>query len=110
MDNEQKPKAEWRRLFSYGWIIKHFSFILFLAVLAIVYIANGHLADKTIRNINRSARELKELQYEYKNIKSELMFRSKQSELVKAVQVLGLEELGTPPMKLVDSSLFDSER
>jgi hypothetical protein len=68
-----------------------------------LYIYNGHVAEKTIKDINRSSRELKELQYEYKTIQSELMFQSKQSELVKAVEPLGLKELSQPPLRLKDS-------
>lgn len=79
-------------------------FFLFLAVLAIVYIANGHYADNTVRNINKVNRDLKELQYEYKFLKGEVMFRSKQSELAKAVEPLGLKELRVPPAVLVDSA------
>ena len=65
-----------------------------------MYIANGHYADKTIRDINQTAKEVKELQYEYKTVKSEVMFRSKQSELVKAVGPLGLRELMAAPVVL----------
>lgn len=83
--------------------MKNLPFFLFLAVLAIVYIANGHYADNTVRNINKVNRDLKELQFEYKTLKSEVMFRSKQSELAKAVEPLGLKELTVPPAVLVDS-------
>ena len=97
-------KRDWRRLLNYQWIVKNIPFFLFLAVLAVIYIYNGHYADKTVRNINKVSRELKELQYEYKTLKSEVMFRSKQSELAKAVEPLGLKELTSPPVLLVDSS------
>ena len=97
-------KRDWRRLLNYQWIVKNIPFFLFLAVLAVIYIYNGHYADKTVRNINKVSRELKELQYEYKTLKSEVMFRSKQSELAKAVEPLGLKELTSPPVVLVDSS------
>ena len=96
-------RRDWRRLLSYQWIVKNIPFFLFLAVLAVVYIYNGHYADKTVRNINKVSRELKELQFEYKTLKSEVMFRSKQSELAKAVEPLGLAELTSPPVVLVDS-------
>ena len=76
---------------------------MFLALLAVVYIYNGHYADKTIRNINQTAREVKELQYEYKTVKSEVMFRSKQSELAKAVEPLALKELTIAPVVLKDT-------
>ena len=97
-------KRERRRLFSYRWIVKNIPFFLFLSALAVVYIYNGHYADKTIRNINKVSKELKELQYEYKTLKSEVMFRSKQSEMAKAVEPLGLKELVVPPIILADSA------
>jgi cell division protein FtsB len=98
-----RRKRQRRRLFGYRWIVKNIPFFLFLAVLAIIYIYNGHYADNTVRSINKVNRELKELQYEYKTLKSEVMFRSKQSELAKAVQPLGLKELVVPPAVLVDT-------
>lgn len=104
-EQEQKEtKVEWKKMFlNYQWIVRNTSFFLFLSALAVVYIYNGHFAEKTIKNINRTAKELNELQYEYKTIKSELMFRTKQSEVVKAAEPLGLKELTQPPIKLTDS-------
>ena len=101
----RESKIEWKRLLSYQWIVRNVSFFLFLAVLAVIYIYNGHYADKTARNINRVSKELKELQYEYKTLKSEVMFRSKQSELAKAVEPFGLKELVFPPMQLKQSTI-----
>jgi predicted membrane protein len=102
----KSSRMEWRKLLlNYQWIVKNIPFFLFLCALAVVYIYNGHYAEKTIKDINRNARELKELQYEYKTVKSELMFHSKQSEIVKAVEPLGLRELTQPPYRLDDSSL-----
>ncbi|MGN6437164.1 MAG: FtsL-like putative cell division protein [Agriterribacter sp.] len=89
-----------KRLLSYGWVVKNIYYFLFLAVLAVVYIYNGHYAENTIKDINRSAKELRELQYEYKTLKGELMMRGKQSELAKAVEPLGLKELKEPPLKI----------
>jgi cell division protein FtsL len=100
----KETRREWRRLLSYRWIVRNIPYFLFLSVLAVIYIYNGHYADKTVRNINTVNRELKELQYEYKTLKSEVMFRSKQSELAKAVEPLGLKELMEPPVVLKDSA------
>src|SRR4026207_561136 len=94
----------WKRWLNYQSLVKQVPFFLFLAVLAVIYIYNGHYADKTIRNINRTAKEVKELQWEYKQVKSEVMFQSKQSELVKAVEPLGLKELTEAPVVLAPSS------
>lgn len=113
MEEQQNPKeqnlrppvkqAGWKRWLNYQSIVKQLPFFLFLALLAVIYIYNGHYADKTIRNINRTAKEVKELQYEYISIKGEVIFRSKQSEMVKAVEPMGLKELTTSPVVLKDS-------
>ncbi|HMI61827.1 MAG TPA: FtsL-like putative cell division protein [Puia sp.] len=101
-DTARRPR--WKpSLLGYSWVMKNISFFLFLAALAVVYIYNGHYADKISRDINRTSKELKELQYEYKTLKSEVMFRSKQSELAKAVDPFGLKQLAQPPYVLVDS-------
>lgn len=91
-------------MLNYQSIVRQIPFFLFLAVLAVVYIYNGHMADKTIRAISRTERDLKELQYEYKTVKGDVLFRSKQSELMQAVEPLGLKELTAAPVVLVDSS------
>jgi len=85
--------------------VKHVPFIIFLACTAITYIAYGYYADDTIREVNKISNSLKELRSEFIYTKSELMFASKQSEVAKAVEVLGLKEPVTPPMKIeVDST------
>lgn len=96
-------------MLNYASIVRQMPFFLFLAALAVVYIYNGHRADKLNRSIARTTKELKELQYEYKTVKGEVLFRSKQSELVKAVAPLGLKELTVAPVILTDSSLANSE-
>lgn len=104
-NKERDLKLDWKRWLNYQSIVRQVPFFLFLAVLAVFYIYNGHYADKTIRNINRTAREVKELQYEYKTVKSEVMYRSKQSELVKSVQPLGLKELAEAPVILAETAV-----
>lgn len=101
---QKEAKKDWKRLLNYQWIVKNIPYFLFLSALAVVYIYNGHYSDNTVKDINRTSKELKELQYEYKSLKSEVMFRSKQSELAKAVEPLGLKELVQPPLVLKDST------
>jgi hypothetical protein len=98
---EPEQKREWRLRINYRAITQNMPFILFLSALALVYIANSHLAEKKIRNINKLGREIKELKWEYLNVKSELMFRSKMSEVSKSVETMGLKPLSSPPQKIV---------
>lgn len=82
-------------------VVKHVPFILFLSVIAILYIANGYWADDKVRQVNKISAQLKELRSEYISTKSDLMFVSKQSEVAKSAEKLGLKEPITPPMKIV---------
>jgi hypothetical protein len=84
---------------------KHVPFILFMTVLATAYIAYGYYADDTIREVNKITNNLKELKSEFIYTKSELMFASKQSEVAKATEPLGLKEPITPPLKIKVDSL-----
>ncbi len=96
-------RGDWKKIFNYKFIVKNIPFFLFLSVLAVLYIFNGHYADKLVRKISASEKNIKELQYEYKTVQSDVIFRSKASELVKAVEPLGLRELKAPPILLNDS-------
>jgi hypothetical protein len=104
-----KPKSEkekksiataWRKAIQGQWMVQYVPFLLFLAFLAVLYIGNGHFADNTIRRTAEANRQLKQLQYEYKTLKAEVMYRSKESELTKAVEPLGLLKNTQPPIIL----------
>jgi uncharacterized protein YlxW (UPF0749 family) len=99
-----KKNKPFRGLLGYSWILKNIVFFLFLALLAVFYIANGHMADRTIRKINDTGKELKELQYEYKTLKSEVMFMSKESEMVRTAAPLGLKIDSVPPVRITYES------
>lgn len=99
-ETNSTSKLDWRSFFNYKWIVRNIPFFLFLSMLAVLYIYNGHMADKLVRKISRSERNIKELEYEYKSIKAEVIYRSKASELVKAVEPLGLKEPKLPPVIL----------
>jgi predicted membrane protein len=97
---KQAPKSALKSILNYQWIVMNIPFFLFLAFLAILYIANGHLADKTIRQINTTKKELKELQYEYKTMKSDLMKRSRAIEIENAVAPYGLVVAKEMPIRI----------
>jgi hypothetical protein len=82
------------------WLTGNLNFVLFLSFLAIIYIANGHMSDKTIRNINKTKQELKQLQFEYKTLKSEVMFRSEEAQVLQASAPLGLKVSSEIPQRL----------
>ena len=75
-------------------------FVLFLALLGMIYIANMNLAEKNIRDIDKIGKEVKELSWDYKTTKAELAFKSTLSEVAKRADTLGLKESIEPPHKL----------
>ena len=66
----------------------------------LVDIANGHMADRAIRSINTTTKQLKELQFEYKTIKGEVMFKSEENQVIKATEPLGLKVAKELPQRL----------
>ena len=101
MQQEKKTMAK-KKFINYGWIAQNIPFLLFLAVLAILYIYNGHYADELNLQISKTEKNVKNLQYEYKTVKSEVIYRSKASELMKVVEPIGLKEITEPPVYLND--------
>jgi hypothetical protein len=77
-------------------------FIFFLSFLAAIYIGNRYHAEKVIRGMTKLQQEVVDLRAESITTASELMFISKQSEVIKMVnqEQLGLEESTTPPIKI----------
>ena len=98
--NNNPSKNPLRKVFQYQWITGNMNFFLFLSVLTVLYIANGHMADKTIRNMNKTQNQLKDLQFEYKTLKSEVMFRSEEAQVLKSAEPLGLKISKETPQRL----------
>jgi hypothetical protein len=107
-DKPAQAKADWKKIWNYQWIVKNIPFFFFLALMTVLYIYNGHYHEKLSRNITETERRIKDLEYEYKTIKSEVIFRSKASELEKAVSPLGLKPL-TRPVQRLDSLNTDNK-
>jgi cell division protein FtsL len=93
-----------RGLFSYQWIVDNLVFFLFVAFLVVLYIANGHEADKTIRDTDKAKREIRDLEYEYKTLKSKQIALSRETHVVAGAAKLGLKLSAQGPVHLyVDS-------
>jgi hypothetical protein len=75
-------------------------FVLFLVFLGMLYIGNMHLAEKNIRDIDKTTKEVKELSWDYKTSKADLAFKSTLSEVAKRADTLGVKESIAPPQKL----------
>ncbi|MBL4676314.1 MAG: hypothetical protein JKY70_08950 [Mucilaginibacter sp.] len=75
-------------------------FILYVAMLGMFYIANRHLSENNIRELDKVSKEVKELSWEYKSTKADLAFKSTLTEVAKRADTLGLKESNEPPQKI----------
>jgi len=114
----KKPKTAEEKMDSNSFISKLFNdglvskeaatdalpYLCFLAFLGMVYIANSHFAVNNVRRIDKLNKEVKELRWEYKSLKADLMFKSKLTEVAKKVDTLGIKELIEPPKKIIVKS------
>lgn len=81
-------------------VIKGLPFIFYIAFLAVMYIGNSFYAEKKIMQIEKMKKEIKELRSESISVKSNLMFISKQSEVIKRLGNSGVKESLNPPYKI----------
>lgn len=113
IDEQQPPKPKERKNlglkdFLSGNVLTHkaisaqLPYALFMAFLAVIYIANHYQYDKLMRKNQKVRVELRNLRAESITTAAELMFISRQSEVVKLVEAKGLElkESTVPPKKV----------
>ncbi|HWB62678.1 MAG TPA: FtsL-like putative cell division protein, partial [Chitinophagales bacterium] len=81
-------------------VLFNMPFVLFLAFLAALHIANNHTAENYARRITKTEKEVKQLRWQYMTTASGLMRISKQSEVAKLVDKEGIVELRIPPYKI----------
>jgi cell division protein FtsL len=84
-------------------ILKNLGYVSLITLLAAIYIGNRFHAEKVTREAAKLSREVKDLRAESLSTSADLMYLSKQSEVYKLVKERGLnlEELKTPPYKLL---------
>jgi len=85
------------------WVVKQLPYIVFIVILAFIYIGNRYHAEKIVRANIIMQKEINDLRAEAITTSAELMFISKQSEVVKRIKKNGLElkESVEPPKKII---------
>ncbi|MCL2074513.1 MAG: FtsL-like putative cell division protein [Marinilabiliaceae bacterium] len=78
---------------------KNIPFMIYMVFVALIYIDNRFRVELLLKEQIALSNEIKELKYEAITTSSELMKKSRQSEVVNKVQEhnIGLEVLTTPP-------------
>jgi hypothetical protein len=89
------------RFLNSNLILGNLKMIGFLALLAVIYIANAHYAEGNVRRIQILHKELHELRWQYTSIQAETMYNSRQSALTDQLRSKGLRPLRDKPKKIV---------
>jgi hypothetical protein len=82
-------------------VVSFLPFIFFMTFMGILYIANGYYAERVVRDLHKTGNDVKELRSEYITIKSDLNYKSKQSQVAQATEPIEIYESTTPPTKIV---------
>ncbi|MEM9831096.1 MAG: FtsL-like putative cell division protein [Bacteroidota bacterium] len=84
-----------------GLPVRFAPYILYFTIIGLFYIGNNHYAERMILKHNRLEREVEDLRANYTTLKAGYMLESKQSEVAKRVERLGLVESEIPPYKII---------
>lgn len=104
------PMLKYVRAFNvFGYIsrdavLSMLPFILFLVLLGMIQIANSYYTESIVRQIDKTNKEIKELQTEFITGRSELMYNTNQSQVAGMVEPLGLKESRVAPLKITTVS------
>ncbi|SMO54190.1 hypothetical protein SAMN06265379_102377 [Saccharicrinis carchari] len=91
------------RIFTRAEVVNQLPFLLFLTLLAFIYISNHFKMEKLLKEAATLNKEIQELRIEAITTSSDLMYFSKQSVILNKVKEAGveLEELTEPPRRIV---------
>jgi hypothetical protein len=100
----QRIRADIRLLrekLSYTRILTSIPYIAFVALLAVIYIANSHRAVEMQRELNKQQQVLKELRWRYMDTKTKFMNAAMESNVMQSGSRLGLKPLTLPAYSIV---------
>ncbi len=81
-------------------VLGNMSFILFVAGLMLCYIAYGYYTERTVRELERTSSELKEMRAEYLTVQAHLDEAEQQSQVGEQIGEMGLKDSRVPPFRI----------
>ena len=82
-------------------VVKQLPFLIYIVLMAVLYIANSYNAEKVIIESARTKKLNEEYRYSFISTHSKLMNVSRHSELAHKLEATGLKELKAPPHKII---------
>lgn len=82
-------------------VLNNLAFFLFLGFLATLYIANAHMAERNVREIQLLQKDLKEMRWYYMSLEADNMYNAKRSEVARRVRENGLVSPSQAPKRVI---------
>lgn len=108
MTPAQRIRADWRAIASritYKGIVSNVPFVVFVALLGVLYIANSHRAVEMQRQLNRQAETIHNLRMEETDLQTQLMKTGTEAQIIQRGASLGLKPLKLPAYSLGTDSM-----
>jgi len=81
--------------------LQQWPYVILLACLSILLIANNYVSERIIRETNSINRELNELRTEHLATLSEYLQKKQQSEIARRLNTVGIRESVVPPKRII---------
>ncbi len=89
----REAKQTWRDVvdkISYKGIVHNMPYLLFVALLCIIYINNNNRSVAITRDLNGKSEQLKELRWKYRDIQARLMSLTSETEITNKAMLQGI--------------------
>lgn len=81
-------------------VLANMPFLLYVAALMLCYIGYGYWTERTVRQLDRTSSELKEMRSYYITVRSRLEKAEQQSQVATDISSMGLRESRVPPRRI----------
>lgn len=81
--------------------MKHWQFILFCTLLAIIMIYSSHSAERKVYQIAEITNEVKELRSQFVDARTRVMKLKMESTIIKKMKKRGIAPASEPPFKII---------
>lgn len=100
-ESSKKKSFSFGKMFEVQLLYRNLTFLVFLTLIGIIYIANGHRAEKKVRTIQKLQGEIEKSKWRYMESNSDVGYEGLQSETEKRVEDLGLTT-GEGSIKIIE--------
>lgn len=109
----QRIRNDWQALLakvSYKGIVSNIPFLVFVALLCVLYISHNQAAQETQRELEKQQQSLKELRWKYMDIKTRLMNAGMEATVIRNAGNIGLKPLMLPAYKIEKDTNTQTEQ